>query len=952
MRILPVLNLVKIRKKRRTSGAKSARQSTRYLLEGIGSVLTILGVVSFLMAAYLYAGLVSDLPSLDAVPLMLNPVNGTILSPTILTDSSGEHEIYRMEIPGWQRKILPIDPMQPDFISTQLVRLTVSSTQPDFWQSSGVNWQKLTASQPSTIAEHLVSSLLLEQEPASLRRALRMRLLALQLTAKYGHSQILDWYLNSLEYGHQAYGAPSAARLFLNKPVSQLTISESALLIASSRTPALNPIDSPAAALENRDQLLQQFFQNGIINQEELKASLEEKLSMQQNVEYPESKAPAFTRLALQQAYDQLGRQRVERGGLVIRTSMDYDLQTQARCTVQVQLQHLTGINALDEEKCKAARLLPALPPGTSLLSDDVRASAVLLDVKTGQVLAVVGDQDNQGNEQVLQRHAPGSLLTPFVAITAFSRGFNPSSLVWDAPGMLDASLSSFQNPDGKSHGALRLRTALANDYVLPLAQVMLQVGPQNIWRLLEPLGFTSLANQQADASVLFKGGDLNPLELGWAYGVFANLGEQIGIRGQNGNISPIIILSIADSDGIEVWSAPQPESQAVLSQPLAYLVHHILSDENARRESLGYPNPLAIDRPAGAKIGQAENGTQSWIAGYAPQVSLVTWIGYPQSDEKYPPINPRWTAGLWQTIIQYSLQNQPVVDWNLPNGVVSRDVCDPSGLLPTVDCPNVVKEVFLSGNEPTAYDNLYQVIAVNRETNRLATVFTPLALVEERTYLNVPAQARDWARANGLPIAPTDYDLIQAPPMTEDVHISSPQSLSYVNGKVIIQGTAAGEGFSSYRLQVGEGLNPRNWTEIGGQQTAPVTDGMLGEWITEKDGLYALRLTVTRQDQHVENAIIQLTVDNTPPRVNLVSPSDGAEISSNTSVLIQAEAQDAAGISKVEWLIDGVVEAETLQSPYNYFWQPEQGKHSLHVRAYDMAGNSAESPVVQVSVQ
>jgi len=952
LRILHVLNLVKIRKNQRTARAKSARQSTRYLLEGIGAVLTILGVASFLVAAYLYAGLVSDLPSTDAIPLMLNPVNGSVLSPTILTDSSGEHEIYRMEIPGWQRKMFPIDPLQPDFISTQLVRLTVSSTQPDFWQSSGVNGQKLTASQPSTIAEHLASNLLLEQEPTSLRRALRMRLLALQLTAKYGHSQILEWYLNSLEYGHQAYGAPSAARLFLDRPVSQLTISESALLIASSRTPALNPIDSPAAALENRDQLLHQFAENGIINQEELKTGLEEKLSLQKSVEFPESIAPAFTRLALQQAYDQLGRQRVERGGLVIRTSMDYDLQVQARCAAQVQLQHLTGSNALDEEKCKAARSLPALPPGTSLLSDDVRASAALMDVKTGQVLAVVGDLDNQGNEQILQRHSPGSLLTPFVTVTAFSRGFNPSSLVWDAPGMLDASLSPFQNPDGKSHGALRLRTALANDYVLPLAQIMIQVGPQNIWRLLEPLGFTSLANQQADASVIFKGGEMNPLELGWAYNVFANLGEQIGIRSQNGNITPVIILSIIDSGGKEIWSAPQPESQAVLSQPLAYLVHHILSDENARRESLGYPNPLEIGRPAGVKIGQAENGTQSWIAGYVPQVSLVTWIGYPQSGEENPPINPRWTAGLWQALIQYSLQNQPVADWSLPNGVVSRDVCDPSGLLPTVDCPNVVKEVFLSGNEPTAYDNLYQVVAVNRETNRLATVFTPLELVEERTYLNIPEQARDWARASGLPIAPTDYDLIQAPPMTSDVRISSPQSLSYVNGKVIIEGSAAGESFSSYRLQVGEGLNPRTWTEIGSQQTSPVTGGVLGEWITGKDGLYALRLSVTRQDQRVENAIIQLTVDNTPPQVSLVSPSYGAEISSKTSVLMQAEAQDAAGISKVEWLIDGVVEAETLQAPFNYFWQAEKGKHSLSVRVYDTAGNSAESPAVQVNVQ
>lgn len=210
---------------------------------------------------------------------------------------------------------------------------------------------------------------------------------------------------------------------------------------------------------------------------------------------------------------------------------------------------------------------------------------------------------------------------------------------------------------------------------------------------------------------------------------------------------------------------------------------------------------------------------------------------------------------------MQLSTQNFKPDGWAVPPGVSIINVCDPSGLLPTPACPNVVSEVFMSGNEPVQTDNLYRKFSVNRETGFLATVFTPPQLVEERVYLTVPPEARDWAKSAGLQIPPDAYDAIQPAPRNPNVYISAPAMFDELTGTVKIVGTASGADFLSYRVLVGQGLNPQKWIQVGEGQTA-VVDGLLAEWDTSKlSGLYAVQLQVVRTDQRVDSAVIQVTV-------------------------------------------------------------------------------------------
>jgi membrane carboxypeptidase/penicillin-binding protein PbpC len=347
------------------------------------------------------------------------------------------------------------------------------------------------------------------------------------------------------------------------------------------------------------------------------------------------------------------------------------------------------------------------------------------------------------------------------------------------------------------------------------------------------------------------------------AYGVFAQNGVYFG-QNLDEAFMPVTILRVEGRDG-GVWlDWSTPQAKPVVSPGLAYLINDSLSDEAARVGVLRTSNVLDVGRPAAVKLGQTEDALDTWAIGYSPSRVVVTWTGTrdvapDQGGESG--LSPRAPAVLWNALMQIASQDVPPEDWPLPAGVSVINVCDPSGMLPTSECPDLVSEVFLNGNEPLQADNMYRRFSINRETNLLATVFTLPQLIEDRVYLVVPADARSWAESAGLEIPPAAYDVIQAPPVDPDVNITAPDLFAAVSGEVTITGTAAGEDFVSFRILIGQGLNPQEWIQVA-EGTEPVTDGPLAEWDTsELSGLYAMQLQVVRSDQRVDSAIIQVTV-------------------------------------------------------------------------------------------
>ncbi len=930
-----VRTILRRRRDRRESARHSVESRTRRFAIGFGFVFSILLALLILGIAFFYAELTRDLPSVEILPRLLNPPDGLLLQPTRIYDRTGQHILKTFAPVESPRRYIPLDPQNPQHLPEALVQATIAMADSTFWEHSGYS---LTGMQNPdlhpTLAQQLVSDLLMWDEAPSPQRAFRERLLAAQITSKYGRSQVVEWYLNSVNYGNYAYGADAAAQLYFGKSADALTPAESAILAAISQAPSLNPLDAPQAALQRGREIIHIMEALGFLSEDEMQEILAESPEF---IDPPKAKkefATAYLNLALQDLELRFDRARIERGGLTIITSLDYDLQIQASCAMEVYMARLQGSSAMLPE-CEAARLLPSLP--SDLLVPEPTASTVITDPRNGQVLVVVGESFRGQETAILGEHNAGSLLTPFVYLTGFTRGLSPASLVWDVPSSAD-----IQNPDGLYHGPVRLRLALANDYVVPAAQVLNQMGLANVIQTIKSFGL----DLELVSIPLYDSISLSLLDVSTAYGVLAAGGVNYGAVGDEG-LEPITVLRVESADHAIWLEATVPAAQPVLTPQLAYLLNHILSDETVRWPSLGHPNSFEIGRPVGAKTGNTLNGLEAWAVGYTPYRVVTVWSG--SRAEIDSRISPRLPAGLWHALMQTASRDLPPEGWNAPAGITQIDVCDPSGLLPTADCPTIVREVFSNGSEPIQTDNLYRVYEINRETGYLATVFTPPQLVEERVFMAFPPEARDWAEANGFSTPPDSYDAIQPMIINPDVSITSPAMFADVRGEIEIIGTAIGSNLDYYRILIGQGLNPENWIQVGDDFGTLVPDGTLAIWDTsDLNGLYAVQLQAVRTDQLVDTAVIQVTVDNTQPDVRITYPLDEDQLnfSSNRQITFQAQARDNLSLAVVEFYVNGKLINTLEEAPFALTWNSHRGEHRLLVLARDRAGNENEEEI------
>jgi hypothetical protein len=270
--------------------------------------------------------------------------------------------------------------------------------------------------------------------------------------------------------------------------------------------------------------------------------------------------------------------------------------------------------------------------------------------------------------------------------------------------------------------------------------------------------------------------------------------------------------------------------------------------------------------------------------------------------------------------------------------------------MLPDNDCPNLVDEVFLSGNEPLQADTLFEEMAINRETGHLATVFTPSELIEKRVYMLVPEEELSWVQEAGIPSAPTTYDRIPSTsPDQAGIQVRSPEMFDYVRGVVTIQGLLPEEELSFFRVQIGPGIHPQSWYQVGEDFLPPFTSAIRVDWDTSGlAGLYTIQLLAVRPDQSILKTNSLVTVDNQPPQITIQQPYSGEIIPARTyqEIIFQADVQDDLGIERVEFYLDDKLIASRSIGPFIAAWKPVPGEHTLVVVAIDQAGNQASTEI------
>jgi len=601
-------------------------------------------------------------------------------------------------------------------IPLYLRQATIAIEDKDFYKHKGFDiqswariiyylfrYQRLTGG--STLTQQLVKNALLTNE-RRISRKIKEFILALQIESRYDKDQILQMYLNEVPYGGTTYGVEEASETYFGKPVAELNLVESAVLAGfPQRPPYYSPFgNNPTAYIQRTKDVLRRMQEDGYISEDQEK----EAVALLPDVDFNKSpgtlKAPHFVMYVKKLLEEKYGERMVEEGGLKVITSLDLDFQEKIQATVSAEIAKVEKMHITN-------------------------GAAVVLDPQTGEILAMVGsknydDPNYDGKVNVTTSlRQPGSAIKPVTYVTALKRGYTLATLLMDVkttfPGGGGQPEYVPENYDGKEHGPILLRNSLGNSINITAVKLLALLGMKPVLETAYDMGISTLEPtkeniQRLGLSLTLGGGEVRLLELTGAYSAFANGGLRV---------NPTAILKVTDrNDNIleEIIDWPQ---KRVLSPQEAFLISDALADNKARLITFSENNALVIpNRQVAVKTGTTNDKRDNWTIGWTPQVIVGVWVGNNDNSQmKQLASGISGAAPIWRKIILEFLKEKPVVDFQVPEEIVTAEVDEVSGYRSHDGFPTKT-EYFISGTEPHEDDPVHLKMKVCKASGKIAT--------------------------------------------------------------------------------------------------------------------------------------------------------------------------------------------------------------------------------------
>lgn len=557
----------------------------------------------------------------------------------------------------------------------------------------------------STLTQQLVKNVLLTNERSALRKINEL-VLALQIEQRYTKDQILELYLNEVPYGGTSWGVATASETYFGKNVSELNLVESAILAGLPQLPSVySPHSStPKAYIKRTEQVLRRMREDGHITKEQEEQATSELANVTFRPRGASMKAPHFAQYVQEKLEERYGIEAVQKGGLKVTTSLDLKMQEFVEIIVK-------------EEIDKASKL------GIG------NSAVVVLDNKTGEILAMVGskdftDESIDGQVNVaLRPRQPGSAFKPITYLAGIKKGYTASYLFADTPTKFPAGAGQPDyepgNYDGKFRGPVQMRYALGNSLNIPAVKMQALVGLPDTLSLAYDLGLSTLEPtkdtlSRVGLSLSLGGGEVKLLDLTGAYA---------SIFGGGRKITPSAILRVVDRDG-RVLEENRPEKgKAVVTPEQAYIITNILSDNDARKDVFGANSLLNIPgRQIAVKTGTTNDRRDNWAIGGSPEVTVGVWVG---NNDNTP--MTRVASGvsgaspIWNRIIKEATKGFASSTFERPSGIVEAKVDAVSGYAAHSGLPERT-EIFVQGTQPNGTDPIHLNLKLCRGDNKLAT--------------------------------------------------------------------------------------------------------------------------------------------------------------------------------------------------------------------------------------
>lgn len=563
----------------------------------------------------------------------------------------------------------------------------------------------------STITQQLVKGALLSSE-RTVRRKVREIVLAVWTEKVFTKNEILELYLNQVPYGGASYGIEEASRLYFGKQAKDLTLVEAATLAGLPQAPSLySPYNNPDLTKVRRSEVLKTMLQQKYIDKNTYDKALQEEViykPLENTI-----KAPHFVFYVRSLLESQYGIKEIEQGGFRVTTTLDLDTQEEAEKILKEELDKVKNLRVSN------GGILVTRPP-------------------TGEILSMVGSVDYFATASgafnvTTALRQPGSSIKPInYAIGIDRKLVTPATIFLDAPTCFSAAGQPTAycpvNYDGQFHGQVQLRFALGNSYNIPAVKMLAINGVENFVASSSAFIITTFKDpKNYGLSLTLGGGEVRMTEMAQAFSSFANRGVPrklnavLKIEDKFGNK----LYEFKDSNLIKDVKKPiqNPNFFAIpgkhaISQETAYLISHILLDNNARSSAFGPSSYLVIPNHAvSVKTGTTDDKKDNWTIGYTPNFLTTVWVGNNDGTS----MNPYLTSGvtgaapIWNRVMTFILKYQPDLWPFKPENIVGRQVCNDTGLPMTKkedgsdSCPARF-EYFIKGTEDK------QIVQTKRE--------------------------------------------------------------------------------------------------------------------------------------------------------------------------------------------------------------------------------------------
>ena len=570
----------------------------------------------------------------------------------------------------------------------------------------------------STITQQLVKNALLTPE-RSLQRKAKEAVLSLATEVIYSKDEILEMYLNHISYGGTSLGIESASKRFFGKLAKDLTVAEAAMLAGLPQSPSrYSPFGStPEQAKARQQDVIRRMMEDGYLTKEPADAAKNEVLHFA--ISKTDIQAPHFVFYVRDLLYQKYGEKQVETGGLRVTTTLELDIQNQAQASISAEV-----------EKLKYAKV--------------GNGAGLVLKPNTGEILAMIGSkdyfntaEDGQVNVTIAQRQ-PGSSIKPIMYAIAFqNKILNPGSYLLDVPTCFEVINQKEycpKNYDGSFRGPVTIRFSLGNSLNIPAVKSLYLLGIDKFISTARQMGITSWVDPaKYGLSLTLGGGEVRMVDLAQAFSVIANEGVKVPltpilkIEDYKGNVLEDLKPEERVKD-LQEMSDNEDESELgelkrILNRAPAYLISHIMQDNNARTAAFGSRSKLIIpNQVVSVKTGTTNDLKDNWTVGFTPELLTIVWVG----NNDGTPMNRALVSGItgaapiFNDIMSFLLAGKEPVWPVKPDDVTSANVCAtgmPSGAAGGEACEPKNQELFWRASKPSESKYVTKEIWVHPDT-------------------------------------------------------------------------------------------------------------------------------------------------------------------------------------------------------------------------------------------